>query len=164
MKIAKLFLLLLIPVALLFMSCENELPEEAFLIEEIPDTANQSFTLSDVDYFELSLYKKDPAEERGRGERLFNQHLDIGEILRLEGLEPGYYSLIGWAYKINDNFDPENYNPEGGSPFDAHIYQVGTVEGKSDEMVTISGSNYMIIDESNPVIVKLVFMGDPNIY
>ena len=161
MKTVKLFLLLLIPAALLFMSCENELPEEAFLIEEILDITNQSYTLSDADYFELSLYKKDP-EKPQEGEKLTHSaRLEKGEILRLEGLDPGYYRLTGIAYKINDNFDPDTFDPNG--PLEEWpVYQVGTVWGKSDKMVTISSSNYMIIDEANPVIVKLIFFGDPD--
>lgn len=166
MKTVKLLLLLLIPAALFFASCQNELPEETFFIEEFVYTngGGSHYHLSDVDYFELNLQKWNPAMLGIAGNNSPDEiiqpyiHLEKGEILRLEGLEPGYYKISGSAYKIN-----EDYNPTTGDEFS--IEQVGTVVGKSDRMHRFegSGSSYIIIDEDSPVIIKLVFFGDGNL-
>lgn len=173
MKTVKLLILLLIPAAMFFTSCENELPEELFYIEETPDITNQSYTLSDVDYFVLELYKLNPNPTTVPGvpandpynELLpYDIRLEKGEVLRLEGLEPGYYRLTGNAYKINRNYNPETYEYTS-LPEDAEFIYVGAVSGKSDRMYYFdaNNTNYIIVEEYSPVIIKLVFTGDTNI-
>lgn len=168
MKIAKLLLLLLIPAALFFASCQNELPEETFFIEEFVYTNNtQSYHLSDADYFELELRKLNPNPTIVPGvpgnndpynELLpYDIRLEKGEILRLEGLEPGYYKISGSAYKINEDYDP--------ATGDESFIQVGSIAGKSDRMYhfNVNNTDYIIVEEDSPVIIKLVFFGDGNL-
>ena len=156
-----------------FTSCENELPEELFYIEETPDITNQSYTLSDVDYFVLELYKLNPNPTTVPGvpandpynELLpYDIRLEKGEVLRLEGLEPGYYRLIGKAWNINENFDPAAYEAFPIAQNEER-YIVGAVSGKSDRMYYFdaNNTNYIIVEEYSPVIIKLVFTGDTNI-
>ena len=60
MKIRKLLVIFLIPAALLFTSCANEIPEE-FQIELSENMSMNGMDLDDIleqfDYFKLSLYK-----------------------------------------------------------------------------------------------------------
>lgn len=172
MKTVKLLILLLIPAAMFFTSCENELPPEIFQIEENPDTAGDEdrYKVSDVDYFELSLYKLNPAEINVAGSNnleekvLPDMHLEKGEILRLEGLEPGYYWLRGDAYKINKNPNPD-FDPSSDDPKDGPFILVGAVSGKSDRMQQFSNNrSYIIVEEYSPVIIKLVFTGERESY
>ncbi|MBP5444319.1 MAG: hypothetical protein J6Y60_13870 [Treponema sp.] len=174
MKTVKLLLLLLLPAALFFASCQNELPPETFLIEENPDTAGNParYQLSDVDYFELELRKLNPnpnlvagvAANDSYNELLpYDMHLEKGEILRLEGLEPGYYRLTGNAYKINRN-PKSNFDPSTDDPSEGPFILVGAVSGKSDRMYKYRGSDYIIVEAGVPVIVRFIFTGDFNPY
>ncbi len=168
MKTVKLLLLLLIPAALFFASCQNELPEETFFIEEnfYLENDDQYYHLSDVDYFVLELYKVSRSSTPGvplDQKPIFqNERLEKGELLRLDGLEPGYYELSGNAWKINENFNPDTFNEETASPDEYQYILVGGVSGKSDKMYQFEGYNnkYIIVEEDNPVIVKLVFTGE----
>ena len=176
MKTVKLLLLLLIPAALFFASCQNELPEETFFIEEYvyPNGGDPHYHLSDVDYFELELRKLNPNPTIVAGVPETNDpynellpydiHLEKGEVLRLEGLEPGYYKINGFAYKINEDYNHETYE-ESGLPDDAEFIYVGAVSGKSDRMYhfDINNTNYIIVEEDSPVIIKLVFFGGDNL-
>ena len=176
MKTVKLLLLLLIPAAMFFASCQNELPEETFFIEEyVYQNDTQSYHLSDVDYFELELRKLNPNSTIVAGvaetNDLYNEllpydiHLEKGEILRLEGLEPGYYKINGFAYKINEDFNPATYNPLWSNPNDGPFIEVGSIAGKSDRMYhfNMNNTDYIIVEEDSPVIIKLVFFGGVNL-
>lgn len=170
MKTVKLLLLLLLPAALFFASCQNELPPETFLVEENSYTAGdpERYQLSDVDYFVLELYKLNPAEINVVGNNNFEEkvlpdiRLERGDILRLEGLEPGYYRILGQAWKINDNYDPAE---DIGAPDTGQFIHVGTVEGKSDRMQHFdNNTDYIIVETGVPVIVRFLFTGLSNIY
>ena len=93
MKIAKLLLLLLIPAALFFASCQNELPEE-MMIELASDSPDMGWTLDDIEYFLLTLDKfydiPGDGDFVGKEDKpiIQNQKLSKGETLVLEGLEP----------------------------------------------------------------------------
>ena len=174
MKTVKLLILLLIPAALFFTSCENELPPETFLVEEfVYPNDTQSYHLSDIDYFELELRKLNlnPTIVAGVAETNdpynellpYDIHLEKGEILRLEGLEPGYYKINGFAYKINEDFNSATYDPLWSDPNDGPFIEVGSIAGKSDRMYHFNGTDYIIVEEDSPVIIKLVFFGDINI-
>ena len=156
MKLGKLLVLFLIPVALFFVSCENEIPEE-FLFEYDPAT-NNYFTLDDADYFLLTLIKlpdgeMDFSQEIQQGTvstyttvnpPIFtNKRLNKGELLRLEGLEPGKYKLTGGAYHLAGPGYPD--------------YIVGSITGKGNKM---DENGNIIIDDISPTIVKLVFYCD----
>lgn len=168
MKTVKLLLLLLLPAALFFASCQNELPPETFLIEENSYTAGDPdrYRLSDVDYFVLDILKWNPAnslpvatpEEPVKSDI----RLERGDILRLGGLEPGYYRILGEAYKINENYDPDLYEVMNYAPQYAQFIRVGTVEGKSDRMHQFAGnsSKYIIVETGVPVIVRFIFTGE----
>lgn len=171
MKTVKLLLLLLLPAALFFASCQNELPPETFLMEEnfYLGSYDQYYHLSDVDYFELSLNKLNLAKlgqpNISPDESLQPDiRLERGDILRLEGLKPGYYRIIGRAYKINDNYDPTLLSDPDYIPLttDFPFYRVGTVEGKSDRMYYCgqNRTNYIIVEAGVPVIVRFIFTGD----
>ena len=153
-------LLLLVPFALFFTSCENEIPEEFLIIApSSPDT----YCLEDVDYFEIWVNKVPEGGEDYSGQQIFPMGQEItyippvfegrlykGDVLRLGDLEPGKYELFGRAKKYFAETD--------------YLGTIGEVRGISDKMETvITGSernptinNYLIIDEFSPTVVKLV--------
>ncbi len=164
MKLIKsLLCLLLIPFALFLTSCNNEIPED-FVIEFIPFDGEGGFTVDDVDYLELTL-NKEPDDEggeeiNGNVAYPFNQIVSVispvfqgrlykGEILQLGDLEPGRYTLEGYAYKTVEDDDD---------------WRVGSVYAISDKMETeligdgrtVQIHNYIIIDEFSPTMVKLL--------
>lgn len=149
MKIRKLLVLFLIPAALFFVSCENEIPEE-FQIELSENMsmngANLDSILEQFDYFKLNLYKVSE-ELNGNGVpndyeiKFLDQRLNKGDILRLDDLEPGLYELSGGTYYLDENgYENLNYN----------------VKGKSNKMATLGYNEYIVVDEDSPTIVRLV--------
>ena len=162
MKLIKsLLFLLLIPFALFLTSCNNEIPED-FVIEFIPYDGEYGFTVDDVDYLELTLNKEpddDGGEELINGffpnqdvpyiPPVFQGRLYKGEILQLNDLKPGRYTLEGYAYKTVEDDDD---------------WRVGSVYAISDKMETeiiedgrdTIYNNYLIIDEFSPTMVKLI--------
>ncbi|MBO4319404.1 MAG: hypothetical protein J5857_02935 [Treponema sp.] len=162
MKLKKSFvLLLLVPFALFFTSCENEIPEE-FVIEINP-YSSEAYGLDDVDYFTLALYKLPEAHEESNDDNglvqtedeippVFHDRLNKGDVLRLGNLEPGLYYLNGSAWKYGEDRND--------------AIEIGYVDGKSDKMETITtyGSrpgevfyhDFIVIDEFSPTVVKLV--------
>ncbi|MBO4320380.1 MAG: hypothetical protein J5857_07915 [Treponema sp.] len=150
MKIRKLLVLFLIPVTLFFVSCENEIPEE-FQIELSENMsmngANLDSILEQVDYFKLNLFKVFEYESVngptvGYSEVFFDLRLNKGDILRLDGLEPGLYELTGNPYRINE------YGEEEQSTYN--------VTRKSNKMATLGYYEYIVVDEDSPTIVRLV--------
>lgn len=154
MKLKKSWLLLLlIPFALAFMSCNNEIPEE-LIIEFIPYSGEGGYTIDDVDYLELKLYKE---PDGGDGENnqvtnilpVFKGNLYRGEVLRLGDLEPGRYTLSGTARK------------KTGGESDCIV---GYVDGVGDKVVTENCGtaerpvyrDFIIVDEFSPTMVKLI--------
>jgi hypothetical protein len=153
MKLGKLLVLFLIPVALFFVSCENEIPEE-FLFELDPASSDLR-TLDDIEFVLLTL-RKVPDEEIDDSQLVqpeggiyiveeqhpifSNKRLDKGELLILEDLEPGKYRLTGTAYEVNA------LNGESNS--------IGNITGKADKM---DEHGNIIIDDFSPTIVKLVY-------
>ena len=150
MKTVKLLLLLLIPAALFFASCQNELPEE-MMIELASDSPDMGWTLDDIEYFLLTLDKfydiPGDGDFVGKEDKpiIQNQKLSKGETLVLEGLEPGYYRLYGGAFSVN------NY--------------CGPVEGKTEKMKRVHYQtplvqvpiNYdcIVLDGFSPAVIKL---------
>ena len=155
-----LLYLLLIPFAIFLTSCNNEIPEE-FLI--IADSSPGSYSLDDVDYFEIIINKVPEGGEVFSEQPIFDPDVEItfippvfegrlykGDVLRLGDLEPGKYELSGWAKHVDEN---------GGDP-----WTVGEVIGISDKMETeiieegrdTIYNNYLIIDEFSPTVVKLI--------
>ena len=144
MKLGKLLVLFLIPLALFFVSCENEIPEE-FQIElsEYLYGADLDSILEQIGYFNLNLYKISEIQtDNGPSidsELLFPDIiLNKGDILKLDGLEPGLYELNGQAWSISGD------------------YVVYGIVGKSNKMVTVNDYDYIVVDDDSPTIVKLV--------
>ena len=162
MKIIKsLLCLLLIPFALAFMSCNNEIPEE--LIIEVDPESQGPYELDDVDYFELGLYKLSEDDEYPDNNSNYNEgtpplfevRLNKGDVLRLGNLEPGLYQLYGAAYKYFDYGDGEFLAQEIGSVYGKSEKEesVEYYDSMMREWVTVS---YIVIDEFSPTVVKLV--------
>ena len=156
MKFRKLLVVFLIPAALFFASCENEIPEE-FLFEVSPNSTGMR-NLDDIDYVTLTLIKLPDHEiESNQSTQLpivtinltieeyptifRDKRLNKGEILRLEGLESGKYKLTGTAYEVD----------YGNS------YAIGQITGKGNKM---DDHGNIIIDDFSPTIVKLVYTCD----
>ena len=152
MKIRKLLVLFLIPLALFFVSCENEIPEE-FQIELSENMSMNGMDLDEileqVDFFKFNIYKiseiqtdNGTYQNEGDGPFLSDIRLYKGDILRLDDLEPGLYELSGFCYYIDDNGD--------------EYQSTYTVTGKSNKMATLGYYEYIVVDEDSPTIVKLV--------
>jgi hypothetical protein len=144
MKIRKLLVLFLIPATLFFVSCENEIPEE-FQIElsEYLYGADLDSILEQVDFFKINIYKIFEIQtDNGPSidsEILFPDIiLNKGDILKLDGLEPGLYQLNGQAWSISG---------------DNVVYGI---VGKSNKMVTVESFDCIVVDDDSPSVVKLV--------
>ena len=91
MKIIKsLLCLFLIPFALAFMSCNNEIPEE-LIIEFIPYDGEGGYTIDDVDYLVLKLCK----EPDGGGEEN-NQVTNIPPVFEGNLYRVKYCGWVTW--------------------------------------------------------------------
>lgn len=134
-------------MAALFSSCED-IPEELAVEVEIPDYMDyfdDSYNpWESIDYVLLTLYKVNNSGGQGAndfGPPIFQDfRLNKGDVLRLEDVEPGIYSLSGVAYAISG---------EDGYSIPGYIY------GKSNKM---NGSESFIVEEGVPTVVKLVFV------
>lgn len=151
MKLGKLLVLFLIPAALFFVSCENEIPEE-FQIElsEYLSGADLDSILEQVDFFKFDIYKISEIQtDNGTYQQedyepfLPDIRLYKGDILRLDDLEPGLYRLRGQLYEVD----------EYGEEQMLYSYYV---EGKSNKMVTVESFDYIVVDDDSPSVVKLV--------
>ena len=139
MKIVKLFLLFLIPVALFFASCENEL-EASFVIELDSDNPPDEELLNQIDYFKVTLFNyKYYIEDTIVEYVLDDEILKKGEVLRLGDLDPGKYVLWVDAY---NNEDEDNLSL--------------IIDIKSDKM---DERGHIIIDDDSPTIVTFVLRG-----
>ena len=161
-KVRFIIFLLLIPFAIFLSSCNNDIPEE-FLLEVDPaSTANYDTNdpFRDIDYFLLTLYKVDldevvteptagTASTVSSGTPIFtNERLNKGDVMRLENLEPGYYSLdvqmVGF------------YSP---------YFVNGSVTVKSNNSITVPTDNggsteYIVIEPDVQTIIKFVIKLD----
>ena len=151
MKIRKLLVLFLIPAALFFVSCENEIPEE-FQIElsEYLYGADLDSILEQVDFFKFNIYKiseiqTDNGTYQQEDDEPFLPDIRLykGDILRLDDLEPGLYRLRGELYEVDE---------DGEEQMLFSYY----VEGKSNKMVTVDYFDYIVVDDDSPSVVKLV--------
>ena len=148
-----LSLLLSILCLVSFLSCKNELAED-FVVElvEDPYNLNNSYTVDDIAYFNLSLKILDesvvqyPGDTSGPYRYIFpNQRLERGDILRLENsLEPGYYILEGYACTKDD-------------------YYICNVYGKSNKMTPIEVNegnivtkDFITVESGVPTVIKLI--------
>ena len=140
-NVKSLILMLLIPLAAVFMGCENEIPEEMAIEFDENLFGDRESILEQIDYFMLTLYKVTPDANTTYDPVRPNIRLNKGDILMLDGLEPGLYELSGWCYQYTDEGEPQEltYN----------------VTGKTDNMYSYSYSEFIEIDEFTPVVVRL---------
>ena len=139
MKIRKLLVLFLIPLALFFVSCENEL-QTTFIIELDSENPPEEELLNQIDYFKLTLFNyKYYVEDTIIEYVLEDEILKKNEILRLGDLEPGKYVLWVDAY---NNGDEDNLSL--------------IIDIKSDKM---DNNGNLIIDDESPTIVTFVLRG-----
>ena len=135
-NVKSLILMLLIPLAAVFMGCVDNIQQDLIVeIEESSDYGDSPYNMDDVEYFELFLYTYSDWEPILQGDILKK-----GDVLWLDNLEPGLYSLSGGA-GMGD-------------------LQIGTVSWKSDKMVEIpingTCDRYIVVDDISPTVVKLV--------
>ena len=148
-----LLYLLLIPFAIFLTSCNNEIPEE-FLI--IADSFPGSYSLDDVDYFEIIINKVPEGGEVFSEQPIFDPDVEItfippvfegrlykGDVLRLGDLEPGKYELSGWAKKY---FAENDFGMAGKIYFDGD-----KVTAKFSEFGNWSNDSYITSYLSNIV-------------
>ena len=146
-----LALILVIMSLVCFVSCENELTED-FVVEIDPVSLSYSYyTVDEIDFFLLDLLKIPDSVVIGfrknpefywtpePSDYVFEQkRLNKGDVLRLDNLEPGFYSLGGSIYKVTDS-----------EPFEQYI---GWVTGKSNNM---DEDGYIIVERGIPTVIKL---------
>ncbi len=139
--IKSLLLLLLLPMAIFMTSCNNEVPEEMAIEFDEYLFGDRESILEQIDYFMLTLYKVTPDANTTYDPVRPNIRLNKGDILMLDGLEPGLYELSGWCYQYTDEGEPQalTYN----------------VTGKTDNMYSYSYYEFIEIDEFTPVVVRL---------
>ena len=159
-KVRFIIFLLLVPFAIFLSSCNNDIPEE-FLLELDPTSSPNAYSADDpfgeIDYFLLTLNKVDLDEvvteqtagvlsTVSYGTPIFvNERLNKGDVMRLENLEPGYYSLYVQMVGV--------YPP---------YYTVhGYVTVKSNNSITVYDPNgnlteYIVIEPDVQTIIKFV--------
>lgn len=141
MKIAKLLLLFLIPAALLFMSCKNEVSVD-FIIELDSEMPPEEALVNSIDYFKLTLFDlKYYVSDTIVNYILDDEILYRGDILRLENLDSGKYVL--WV-------DPY----QAGNDDRLAINTTVTSNKMTDD-------GYIIIDDESPTIVKIILKHQP---
>ena len=136
-NVKSLILMLLIPLVAVFMGCVDNIQQDLIVeIEENSDYGESPFNMDDVEYFKLYLYKYLDWEPILQGDILKK-----GDVLWLDNLEPGLYSLSGDACDIHDN-------------------RIGFISWKSDKMKGFETNSwtdyYILIDDISPTVVKLV--------
>lgn len=146
----------LLLLALLFISCANELEEE-FRIEVDPNSYEEFIPedpYAEIDYFILYLEKVEEIRDESQGDVpriLDGERLNKGDVLRLDYLKPGFYNLFGSAWKSADEENPE----------DELLVNI-SVHGVSNNMVNVNDTECFVVEPGHPTVVKLSLFFHPN--
>lgn len=138
-NVKSLILMLLIPLAAVFMGCVDNIQQD--LIVEIEENSeyDSPYNMDDVEYFRIYLYAFDGYNGIDKGAYLLKK----GEILCLEDLEPGLYTLFGYAH-----------NKDGNSL--AYISYKSDKVGIGISQMGGGTTECILIDDISPTVVKLV--------